>query len=74
MLTRPFFSNLPELTNTSLGINSFFLLVEIQKKISLSSLNEYRCGGEMTNKPKKLAQQAEDRSHYMGKYQPERDH
>lgn len=63
------FSELPELTNTSLGMNSFFLLGENQKiEFSLSNLHEYRYGGEMTNKPTKLAQQAEERTHnvWMG--------
>lgn len=63
------FSELPELNNTSFGLNSFLLLGNNQKlEFSLSKLKEYRYGGEMTEKPAFLAQQAEERTHnvWMG--------
>ena len=63
------FSELPELNNTSFGLNSFLLFGENQKlEFSLSKLNEYRYGGEMVNRPANLTQQAEERTHdvWMG--------
>jgi outer membrane receptor for ferrienterochelin and colicins len=58
------FSELPELKNNSFGTNLFFQPKENQKlEISLSSLNEYRYGGEMVNKAAHLAQQSEERTH-----------
>lgn len=63
------FSELPELSNTSFGLNSFLLLGKNQKlELSLSKLNEYRYGGEITSKPALEAQQAEERTHdvWMG--------
>ncbi len=56
------FSELPELENTSIGTNVFFLPSENQKlEFSLSNLNEYRYGGEMVDKPAYLTQQSEER-------------
>ncbi len=63
------FSEIPLIENTSLGVNAFFLPGENQKlELSLSSLNEYRFGGEMVDKPAYLTQQSEERTHnvWMG--------
>jgi len=58
------FSELPELKNNSYGINMFFLPKENQKiELSLTSMNEYRYGGEMVDKAPYLALQAEERTH-----------
>lgn len=58
------FSELPELKNTSFGTNLFLLPAEKQKiEASLSSLNEYRYGGEMVDKAPYLALQSEERTH-----------
>ena len=58
------FSELPLLTNNSFGFNSFLNLSEKQKlQISFSSMYEYRYGGEITDEPAYLAQQAEERTH-----------
>ncbi len=57
------FSELPELKNQSFGTNLFILPKENQKlEVSLTSLNEYRYGGEMVNKPAYLTQQSEERT------------
>ena len=57
------FSELPEITNNSFGINSFFQLDEDQKiEANFSSTNEYRYGGEMVEGPAYLAQQSEERT------------
>lgn len=57
------FSELPELKNTSIGTNLFFLPTENQKlEFSLSNINEFRFGGEIVNKPSYLTQQAEERT------------
>lgn len=63
------FSELPELINTALGLNSFYKPAENQKlEISASYLNEYRFGGEMIDTPAYLTQQSEERTHniWMG--------
>lgn len=63
------FSELPELKNNSFGANLFFIPAENQKlEVSLSSINEYRYGGEMVDKPAFLTQQSEERMHnvFMG--------
>ena len=63
------FSELPKLENTSIGANIFFIPTENQKvELSLSNMNEYRFGGEMTDKPAFLTQQSEERTHnvWMG--------
>ena len=58
------FSELPKLKDNSFGANFFFKPKEYQKlEISLSSIYEYRYGGEMVNKPAYLAQQSEERTH-----------
>lgn len=58
------FSELPKLKNNSFGSNFFFLPADNQKlEISLSSLYEYRYGGEMVDKPAHLAAQSEERAH-----------
>jgi outer membrane receptor for ferrienterochelin and colicins len=58
------FSELPELKNNSFGTNLFFVPKENQKiEVSLSSINEYRYGGEMVDKPAFLTQQSEERTH-----------
>ncbi|WP_340111542.1 TonB-dependent receptor [Maribellus mangrovi] len=58
------FSELPEITNNSFGINSFFLIDEDQKiEANFSATNEYRYGGEMIDGPAYLAKQSEERTH-----------
>lgn len=58
------FSELPKLENNSFGANLFFRPTDNQKlEVSFSSINEYRFGGEMTNKPAHLALQSEERTH-----------
>lgn len=60
------FSELPELTNNSFGVNSFFNLDENQKlEFSFSSMYEYRYGGEITDKTAYLARQSEERDHHV---------
>ena len=61
------FSELPKLKNNSFGANLFFQPKDNQKlEISLSSINEYRYGGEMVNKPAHLALQSEERTSEKG--------
>ncbi|MEM0517629.1 TonB-dependent receptor [Aequorivita flava] len=58
------FSELPELKSNSFGVNAFYLPSENSKlEMSISSLNEYRYGGEMVDKPAYLANQSEERTH-----------
>jgi outer membrane receptor for ferrienterochelin and colicins len=58
------FSELPELRNNSFGANLFFQPTKDQKlELSLSSLREYRYGGEMVDQPAHLTQQSEERNH-----------
>jgi len=58
------FSELPKMKNNSFGANLFFQPTKNQKlELSLSSLNEYRYGGEMVDKPAHLALQSEERTH-----------
>ncbi|PIY12192.1 MAG: TonB-dependent receptor [Flexibacter sp. CG_4_10_14_3_um_filter_32_15] len=58
------FSELPKLENNSFGANLFFRPTDNQKlEVSFSSINEYRFGGEMTDKPAHLALQSEERTH-----------
>lgn len=60
------FSELPELRTNSFGANLFFLPKENQKlETSLSSITEYRYGGEMVDKAAHLAQQSEERTHHV---------
>lgn len=57
------FSELPEIKNNSFGANLFFQPTKNQKiEVSISSLNEYRYGGEMVDKPAHLALQSEERT------------
>mgnify|MGYP006073982385 FL=1 len=63
------YSELPELNNVSVGLNSFLLIGKNQKlELSLSKLYEYRYGGEMVDKPAFKALQSEERTHnvWMG--------
>lgn len=58
------FSELPKLKNNSFGVNLFVLPSENQKlELSLSSMNEYRYGGEMVDKAPHLTLQSEERVH-----------
>lgn len=58
------FSEIPKIENTSFGFNSFFQFSKNQKlEFALSHIQEYRFGGEMTEKPAFLALQAEERKH-----------
>lgn len=58
------FSELPELEDNSFGVNAFYLPTEDSKiNISLSSLYEYRYGGEMVDGPAYLSRQSEERTH-----------
>ncbi len=58
------FSELPKLENNSFGANLFFRPTDNQKiEVSFSSINEYRFGGEMTDKVAHLVSQAEERTH-----------
>ncbi len=60
------FSELPELKNTSFGVNAFFLPTENSKlEVNLSKLFEYRFGGEIIEKPAYLTQQSEERYHHV---------
>jgi outer membrane receptor for ferrienterochelin and colicins len=60
------FSELPQLSNNSFGANLFFKPTFNQKlELSFSSLTEYRYGGEMVNEPAHMAQQSEERTHYV---------
>ena len=58
------FSEMPHLKNNSFGFTSFIEPAHNQKlEVSLSSLYEYRYGGEITDKPAHMAQQSEERTH-----------
>ena len=58
------YSELPELKDNAFGVNAFYLPTEDSKiNLSLSSLYEYRYGGEMVEGPAYLAQQSEERTH-----------
>lgn len=60
------FSEMPELKDNSFGINAFYLPSENSKlEMSISSLYEYRYGGEIVEKPAYLAQQSEERDHHV---------
>ena len=60
------FSELPELRNNSFGANLFYQPTINQKlEVNFSSLNEYRYGGEMVQKPAFLSQQSEERTHHV---------
>jgi len=58
------FSEMPELKDNSFGVNAYYLPTENSKlELSVSSLYEYRFGGEMVEKPAYLAMQSEERTH-----------
>jgi len=58
------FSELPTLKDNSFGTNLFFKPSKNQKlELSLSSIYEYRFGGEQIEKPAYLAKQSEERTH-----------
>ncbi|GAB3331112.1 TonB-dependent receptor [Marivirga atlantica] len=58
------FSELPELKDNSFGTNLFYQPTNNQKlSLSLSSIHEYRYGGEMVEESAHLAQQSEERTH-----------
>ncbi|MEY3399361.1 MAG: hypothetical protein RL220_1955 [Bacteroidota bacterium] len=58
------FSEIPSIDNLSFGVNSYYRFTPDQKlEVSLSNLNEYRYGGEMTDQPAHLAMQSEERDH-----------
>jgi len=58
------YSELPMLKNNSFGVTAFLKPTENQKiEFSISSLYEYRFGGEMSTKPAYLTQQSEERTH-----------
>lgn len=60
------FSELPHLANNSFGANLFFKPTYNQKlELSFSSLTEYRYGGELIDGPAHMAQQSEERTHYV---------
>tara|TARA_R110002049_G_scaffold309094_1_gene516823 strand:+ start:15545 stop:17836 length:2292 start_codon:yes stop_codon:yes gene_type:complete len=60
------YSEMPELKDNSFGVNAFYLPTENSKlELSLSSLFEYRYGGELVDKPAYLAQQSEERDHHV---------
>ncbi len=60
------FSELPELKDNSFGVNAFYLPTENSKlELSLSSIFEYRYGGEIVDKPAYLAQQSEERDTHL---------
>lgn len=58
------YSELPKLKDNTFGANFFFKPARNQKiELSLSSIYEYRFGGEMVDKPAYLAKQSEERTH-----------
>ena len=58
------FSELPQLKDNTFGANFFFKPAKNQKlELSVSSINEYRYGGEIVEKPAYLAKQSEERTH-----------
>lgn len=58
------FSELPQLKDNSFGTNIFLVPGKGQKlQLSLSSINEYRFGGENVKKAAYLALQSEERTH-----------
>ncbi|TLP82352.1 TonB-dependent receptor [Maribacter sp. ACAM166] len=60
------YSELPELKDNSFGVNAFYLPTENSKlEASVSSLYEYRYGGEIVDKPAYLAKQSEERDHHI---------
>lgn len=60
------YSELPALKNNSFGINLFFIPADNQKiELNLTSLYEYRYGGELIQRAAHLAQQSEERIHHI---------
>jgi len=60
------YSELPELKTNSFGANLFYKPTYNQKlEFSISSLTEYRYGGEMVDKAAYQAQQSEERTHHV---------
>jgi outer membrane receptor for ferrienterochelin and colicins len=60
------FSELPQLKDNTFGANFFFKPAKNHKlELSFSSINEYRYGGEMVEKPAYLAKQSEERTHHI---------
>lgn len=58
------FSEMPMLKNNSFGVTAFLKPTPDQKiEFSISSLYEYRFGGEISDKPAYLTQQSEERTH-----------
>jgi len=58
------FSELPMLKNNSFGVSAFLKPTQNQKiEFNISSIYEYRFGGEMVKKPAFLTQQSEERTH-----------
>lgn len=58
------FSEAPKLKDNTFGVNLFYVPAENQKlELSLSSIYEYRYGGEMVKGPAYLARQSEERTH-----------
>lgn len=58
------YSELPSLKNNSFGANLFYLPSENEKiEASISSIYEYRYGGEQVDKAAHLAKQSEERTH-----------
>ncbi|WP_072303585.1 TonB-dependent receptor [Cellulophaga fucicola] len=58
------YSELPSLKNNSFGTNLFYLPSENEKiEASISSIYEYRYGGEQVDKAAHLAKQSEERTH-----------
>ncbi|MEP0213672.1 MAG: TonB-dependent receptor [Cellulophaga sp.] len=58
------YSELPSLKNNSFGANLFYLPSDNEKiEASISSIYEYRYGGEQVDKAAHLAKQSEERTH-----------
>jgi outer membrane receptor for ferrienterochelin and colicins len=58
------FSEMPKINNNSLGASLFFKPnFENKFELNLSSINEYRRGGDMIDSPAHEAQQSEERNH-----------
>lgn len=60
------YSELPALETNAFGANLFYQPAANQKlEINLSSITEYRYGGEMVGPPAHLSQQSEERTHIV---------
>ncbi len=58
------YSEAPQLRDNTFGTSFFYLPAKNQKlSASINSINEYRYGGEITDKPAYLARQSEERTH-----------